>query len=250
MSNSRVWNSCSGMQWLSSSGYLKDQLIITCTNHRWPLEGQTAWNGDWTCKNMLTKLISLNISRGEQEVIAAEACILVSHIQLYQQCRWRNNKTTEPTLFRPASFSHKASCFSVSPWKTIPPFQLYIQCKASNFIVPSLTPDACALVGDVVLQFGPEPRLSSASHTPVVHQQEGLVVVVQAAGVPGRVLDVVLSRKAALQEEERRDIWYRRVSLTSQDTYVCFNMTVQEHSLLFPLNSDILCYVNHNEVLL
>lgn len=54
-------------------------------------------------------------------------------------------------------------------------------------------------MGDVVLQFGPEARLSSsASHTPVVHQQEGLVVVVQAAGVPGRVLDVVLSRKAAL----------------------------------------------------
>lgn len=65
-----------------------------------------------------------------------------------------------------------------------------------------LTPDARALVGDVVFQFGPEPRLCSASHTPVVHQQEGLVVVVQAAGVPGHVLDIVLSRKAALQEEE------------------------------------------------
>ena len=94
----------------------------------------------------------------------------------------------------------------MSPWKTIPPLQLYIQCKALNVINPSLTPDACALVGDVVLQFGPEARLSPAPHTPVVHQQEGLVVVVQAAGVAGRVLDVVLSRKAALQEEEPRDV--------------------------------------------
>lgn len=62
-----------------------------------------------------------------------------------------------------------------------------------------LTPNACALVGDIVLQFGPEARLpSSASNAPIVHQQESLVVVVQAAGVPGRVLDIVLSRKAAL----------------------------------------------------
>jgi len=60
-------------------------------------------------------------------------------------------------------------------------------------------------VGDVVLQLGPEARLSSASHTPVVHQQEGLVVVVQAAGVPGHVLHVVLGREAALQEEQSRD---------------------------------------------
>lgn len=68
-----------------------------------------------------------------------------------------------------------------------------------RFIGWFLTPDACALVGDVVLQFGPEARLSSsAPHTPIVHEQERLVVVVQAARVPGRVLDVVLSRKAAL----------------------------------------------------
>lgn len=54
-------------------------------------------------------------------------------------------------------------------------------------------------MGDVVLQFGPEARLSaSASHTPIINQQEGLVVVVQAAGVPRCVLDIVLSRKAAL----------------------------------------------------
>lgn len=51
--------------------------------------------------------------------------------------------------------------------------------------VLSLTPDACALVGDVVLKFGPEPRLSSsASHTPIIHQQEGLVVIIEATGVP------------------------------------------------------------------
>lgn len=62
-------------------------------------------------------------------------------------------------------------------------------------------------MGDVVLQFGPEPRLSSsASHTPIVHQQEGLVVVVQAAGVPGCILHIVLSRKATLREEESRDM--------------------------------------------
>lgn len=54
-------------------------------------------------------------------------------------------------------------------------------------------------MGDVVLQFGPEAGLSSsAAHTPIVHQQEGLVVVIQAAGITRRVLDVVLSRKAAL----------------------------------------------------
>ncbi len=83
-------------------------------------------------------------------------------------------------------------------------------CKILGSFIPSLTPDACALVGDVVLQFGPEPRLSSsASLTSVVHQQESLVVVVQAAGVPRRVLDVVLSRKAALKEEEPRDMIYQ-----------------------------------------
>lgn len=54
-------------------------------------------------------------------------------------------------------------------------------------------------MGDVVLQFGPEARFSSsAADTPIVHQQEGLVVVIQAAGISRRVLDVVLSRKAAL----------------------------------------------------
>lgn len=54
-------------------------------------------------------------------------------------------------------------------------------------------------MGDVVLQFGPEACFSSsAAHTSVVHQQEGLVVVIQAAGITRRVLDVVLSRKAAL----------------------------------------------------
>lgn len=75
---------------------------------------------------------------------------------------------------------------------------LYVPGK-QNILLSSLTPDACALVGDVVLQFGPEPSFSpSASHTPIVHQQEGLVVVVQAARVTRRVLDVVLRRKASL----------------------------------------------------
>lgn len=65
--------------------------------------------------------------------------------------------------------------------------------------VSCLTPDARALMGDVVLQFGPEARFSSsAADTPIIHQQEGLVVVIQAAGISRRVLDVVFSRKAAL----------------------------------------------------
>lgn len=62
-------------------------------------------------------------------------------------------------------------------------------------------------MGDVVLQFGPKPGLSSSAPlTTVVHQQEGLVVVVEAAGVPRRVLDIVLSRKAALKDEKPREI--------------------------------------------
>lgn len=61
-------------------------------------------------------------------------------------------------------------------------------------------------MGDVVLQPGPEPRLSSTSHTPIVHQQEGLVVVVEVVGFLGNVLDVILSRKAALQEEQSKDM--------------------------------------------
>lgn len=62
-------------------------------------------------------------------------------------------------------------------------------------------------MGDVVLQFGPEPGLSSSAPlTTIVHQQEGLVVVVEAAGVPRRVLDIVLSRKAALKDEQSRDM--------------------------------------------
>lgn len=67
--------------------------------------------------------------------------------------------------------------------------------------MPSLTPDSCALLGDVVLKFGPEPCLSSpVSHTSIIYQQEGLVVVVQAAGVLEHVIDTVLGRKAALQK--------------------------------------------------
>lgn len=64
-----------------------------------------------------------------------------------------------------------------------------------------LTPDARALMGDVVLQLGPEARFSSsAAHAPIVHQQEGLVVVIQGAAITRRVLDVVLSWKATLDQ--------------------------------------------------
>lgn len=58
-------------------------------------------------------------------------------------------------------------------------------------------------MGDVVLQFGPEPCIPSpAPHTAIVYKQEGLVVVVQTTGVPGCILDVVLSRKAALKRRQ------------------------------------------------
>lgn len=66
-------------------------------------------------------------------------------------------------------------------------------------MISCLTPDPCALMGDVVLQFGSETCFStSAADTPIVYQQECLIVVVQAAGITRRVLDVVLSRKASL----------------------------------------------------
>ena len=45
----------------------------------------------------------------------------------------------------------------------------------------------------------------AAPHAAIVHQQEGLVVVVQTVGVPGRVLDIILSGETALQGEESRD---------------------------------------------
>ena len=90
------------------------------------------------------------------------------------------------------------------------------------FIITSLTPDACTLVGDVVLQFGPKACLAtSASHTCIIHQQEGLVVVVQAAGVPGCVLDIILCGETALQSEESKDgIIAGTLQLKAQDKKV------------------------------
>lgn len=71
----------------------------------------------------------------------------------------------------------------------------------------SLTPDARPLVGDVVLQLGPEACLSSSTaYTPIIHQQEGLVVVVEATGVAGRVLDVVLGGEAALRDKRNTEV--------------------------------------------
>lgn len=62
-----------------------------------------------------------------------------------------------------------------------------------------LTPNARPLMGNVVLQCCTEGCFSPASaNAPVVHQEKNLTVVVQAAGVTGRVLDVVSSRKTAL----------------------------------------------------
>ena len=73
------------------------------------------------------------------------------------------------------------------------------------FVSVCLTPDASALVGDVVLQAGTEGRLpSSPAHAAIVHQQEGLVVVVQTVGVPGRVLDIVACRETPLEHRQRR----------------------------------------------
>lgn len=76
-----------------------------------------------------------------------------------------------------------------------------------------LTIYACALLGDVFLQPGSEICLSTcAAHTPVVHQQEGLVVVVQGAGgvMAWGVQDIVPCRKAPLQKEKTS---YSSVSL-------------------------------------
>lgn len=64
-----------------------------------------------------------------------------------------------------------------------------------------LTLDACPLMGNVVLQLGSEGRCSnSAPHTPIIYQQEGLVLV-QAVVTLVRVLYVVLGRKTALKKK-------------------------------------------------
>lgn len=65
-----------------------------------------------------------------------------------------------------------------------------------------LTPDACALMGDVVLQVSPEfLHCPPAAHTPIIHQEEGFAVVVQIVGVSWLVLNVISGRKAPLQTD-------------------------------------------------
>lgn len=100
------------------------------------------------------------------------------------------------------SFPQKQQTRIYQVANTLPPVLLHCLTtgrKEVFLIISGLTPDACALMGDVVLQFGPEACFSSsAAHTPIIHQQEGLVVVIQAAGITRCVLDVVLRRKAAL----------------------------------------------------
>lgn len=119
----------------------------------------------------------------------------------------------------------------------------------------SLTPDACALVGDVVLQFGPETCLSSsASHTPIVNQQEGLVVIVQAGGVPGCVLNIVLSRKAALNYiQEHREVSIRNPNCKIE-SYIHFPFALlfasntSEHNI-FNLNTECLYNLRVDQLL-
>lgn len=67
-----------------------------------------------------------------------------------------------------------------------------------------LTPNASALMGNVVLQISTKGCLSSSTaDTPIIHQKESLAVVVQAAGVTWCVLDIVTSREASLQTQNR-----------------------------------------------
>ncbi|TNN39425.1 hypothetical protein EYF80_050404 [Liparis tanakae] len=79
-------------------------------------------------------------------------------------------------------------------------------------------------MGNVVLQIPTEGRLSAApADAPVVHQEERLVVVVQAAGVTRGVLDGVPSGKTALQRHNRRvkgDVFFCGVDV--QPTRHCF----------------------------
>ena len=57
---------------------------------------------------------------------------------------------------------------------------------------------------NVVLQIGQEGRLSAPlAYSPIVHQEEGLVVAVQAAGVLGSVLDIVASWETSLENKYR-----------------------------------------------
>lgn len=68
-----------------------------------------------------------------------------------------------------------------------------------------LTPNACALIGNVVLQIRTKsclaPPLTNCS---IVHQKESLIAVVQAIGVMWWVLDIVTSRKTPLQTDTKR----------------------------------------------
>lgn len=79
------------------------------------------------------------------------------------------------------------------------------------YCVLCLTPDAGALVGDVVFHLGPEGRFPSPpAYTPIIHQQEGLVVIIQAARVTGCVLDIIPRRETTLREEEEGEEMERK----------------------------------------
>lgn len=103
-----------------------------------------------------------------------------------------------------------------------------------------LTPDASALMGNVVLQTGAEGGLSPpAADAPVVHQEESLAVVVQAEGVAGRVLDVVASRKTALKtHSDKRSHLYLQERFKYSTfkpfgwMYRCHNISLKEAELL------------------
>ena len=58
-------------------------------------------------------------------------------------------------------------------------------------------------MGNVVLQTCTKACLSAtAANTSIVHQEESLAVIVQAAGVTGCILHIVPSRKTPLQTED------------------------------------------------
>lgn len=69
-----------------------------------------------------------------------------------------------------------------------------------------LTPNACALMGNVVLQISLKGCLStSLTNAAIVHQEEGLAAVVQTVGVMCRVLDVIPSWETSLQTSNTRN---------------------------------------------
>lgn len=80
-----------------------------------------------------------------------------------------------------------------------------------NFIKDTkvhLTPDACALMGNVVLQIKLKDCLSAPlANTPIVHQEESLAAVVQTVCIMCCVLDKVTSWETSLQTSNTRIQW-------------------------------------------